>query len=382
MEIIKRKLQKHIEEKLFKGKVIILLGARQVGKTTLVKEILKDKDYLFLNCDEPDIRKALSNRTSTELKSLIRDHKLVFIDEAQRVTNIGLTLKLLNDTFKDIQIIIAGSSSFELANEIEEPLTGRAYEFFLPPLSFQELSSKYSLIELKRIVEKRIIFGMYPEVVLKDDQDLLRNIQKNYLYKDILKHDNIRKPELLEKLLQALALQIGSEVSYNELSKLLDVDKTTVQNYISILEKAFIVFKLKPYCMNKGIELRKLRKIYFYDTGIRNALINNFNSLDLRNDKGALWENFLISERIKRNINQNKHINHYFWRTYAQKEIDYLEEINNVLFGYEFKFSLKKKSSSKPLKALYKDASYTVINKNNFLDFILDQKELKQLSLY
>ncbi|NMB47710.1 AAA family ATPase, partial [Patescibacteria group bacterium] len=169
--MIKRKLQKHIEEKLFKGKVIILLGARQVGKTTLVKEILKDKDYLFLNCDEPDIRKALSNRTSTELKSLIRDHKLVFIDEAQRVTNIGLTLKLLNDTFKDIQIIIAGSSSFELANEIEEPLTGRAYEFFLPPLSFQELSSKYSLIELKRIVEKRIIFGMYPEVVLKDDQD-------------------------------------------------------------------------------------------------------------------------------------------------------------------------------------------------------------------
>lgn len=375
MEILKRKLQKQIEKKLFKGKVIIVYGPRQAGKTTLIKEIVKNyPDYLFLNCDEPDVREVLSNKTSTEFKFVIKDHKLVFIDEAQRVSNIGLTLKLLNDNFKDVQIIATGSSSFELADKIEEPLTGRSYEFLLTPFSMQELFQKYSFIELKRIVEQRIIFGMYPEVVLKNDEDLLRNIAKNYLYKDVLKYENIKKPEILEKILKALALQIGSEVSYNELSRLVGVDKITVKNYIDILEKAFIIFRLKPYSRNLRTELRKLRKIYFYDTGIRNAIINNFNSLDLRNDKGALWENFLISERFKRNYNQNRHIDNYFWRTHTQKEIDYLEEVDNILYGYEFKFNDKKKSSSRLFKEVYKDSHYQIINHNNFLDFILDDE--------
>lgn len=372
MEILKREIQKRIEEKLFKGKVIIVYGPRQVGKTTLIKEIIKNyPDCLSLNCDEPDIREALSNKNSTELGFLVKNYKLVFIDEAQRVSNIGLTLKLLNDNFKDVQIIATGSSSFELADKIEEPLTGRFYDFFLTPFSMKELSSKYSLIELKRIIEKRIIFGMYPEVVLKEDEDLLRNIAKNYLYKDVFKYDNIKKPEILEKILQALALQIGNEVSYSEISRLIGVDKNTVKNYINILEKAFIIFKLKPYNKNLRTELRKLRKIYFYDTGIRNAVINNFNNLDLRNDKGALWENFLISERIKGNYNQNKNINNYFWRTHEKKEIDYLEKINDSLYAYEFKFGDKKKGAFSLFSETYKNSHYEIVNADNFLDFIL-----------
>ncbi|MDD4358912.1 MAG: ATP-binding protein [Candidatus Pacebacteria bacterium] len=370
--MLKREIQEKIKEKLFKGKIVIVYGPRQAGKTTLIKEIIKDyPDYLFLNCDEPDVREALSNKTSTELKFIIKNYKIVFIDEAQRVSNIGLTLKLLNDTFRDVQIIATGSSSFELADKIEEPLTGISYEFFLTPFSMKELSSKYSPIELRRITEKRIIFGMYPEVVLEDDEDLLRNIAKNYLYKDILKYDNIRKPEVLEKILQALALQIGSEVSYTELSRLIGVDKITIKNYIDILEKAFIIFRLKPYSKNLRTELKKLRKIYFYDTGIRNAVINNFNSLNLRTDKGALWDNFLISERIKRMYNQNKHVNKYFWRTHERKEIDYIEETNGNLYGYEFKFNDKKKGASKLFEETYKNSRYEIINHNNFLDFIL-----------
>lgn len=373
MEILKRDIQKQLEEKLFKGKIIILCGARQTGKTTLIKEIIKNyPDHLFLNCDEPDVREALSDKTSTELKFIIKDYKLIFIDEAQRVKNIGLTLKLLNDNFPEVQIITTGSSSFELADKIEEPLTGRSYEFFLTPFSMRELSSKYSDIELKRIVEKRIIFGMYPEVVFDGGEDLLRNIAKNYLYKDVLKYDNIKKPEILEKILRALALQIGSEASYTELSRLIGADKETIENYINILEKAFIIFKLKPYSKNLRIELRKLRKIYFYDTGVRNAVINNFNDFSLRNDEGALWENFIISERIKRNYNQNKHINNYFWRTHTQKEIDYIEEIGGKLYAYEFKFNDKKKTASKIFKEAYKESHFEIVNSNNFLNFILN----------
>ncbi len=375
MKILKREIQKKIEEKLFKEKIIIVYGARQTGKTTLIKEIIKDyPDYLFLNCDEPDVREALGNKTSTELKYIIKEYKIIFIDEAQRVENIGLTLKLMHENFPDVQIIATGSSSFELADKIEEPLTGRSYEFFLTPFSMFEISQEYSLIELKRITEKRIIFGMYPEVVQKQDEDILRNIAKNYLYKDVLKYQDIKKPEILEKILQALALQIGNEVSYSELSRLVGVDKKTVETYVNILEKAFIIFKLKPYSKNLRTELRKLRKIYFYDTGIRNAVINNFNNLDLRNDKGALWENFLISERVKRNFSQNKHINNYFWRTHTQKEVDYLEEVNNTLSAYEFKCNNKKKIVSKTFKEIYKDASLKIIDSNNYLDFVLEEQ--------
>jgi predicted AAA+ superfamily ATPase len=328
--IIKRTIQYAIEKNLFKNKIVIIYGARQVGKTTLVKEILKKypKNSEYYNCDEIDIRQALTDKTSTELRAFFAGKKLVILDEAQRVKNIGLTLKIIVDNFPDIQIIATGSSSFDLSNEISEPLTGRKFEFYLYPFSTQELESVYSSLELKRLLERRIIYGMYPDVILKEGDAAinLKTLVLSYTYKDILQYQNIKSPEILEKLLQALALQVGNEVSYNELAELVGVDKNTVSNYIQILEKAFIIFRLSPFSRNLRNELKKLRKVYFYDTGIRNALINNLNPISLRQDVGALWENFMISEKIKQNNNLGISANTYFWRTTNGKEIDYIED--------------------------------------------------------
>jgi len=373
--IIKRKIQENLEKALFKGKVVIVYGARQVGKTTLVKEILEkySEKSTYLNCDEIDVRQALTDKTSTQLKAFLGDKKLVVLDEAQRVRNIGLTLKLLVDNFPQIQVLATGSSSFELSNEISEPLTGRKIEFHLYPVSIEELSLDYSKIEINRLLERRIIFGMYPDI-LRDGQEVkgdLKSLANSYVYKDILQYQNIKNPEILEKLLQALALQIGNEVSYNELSSLVGVDKNTVANYVRILEKAFIIFRLSPFSRNLRNELKKLRKIYFYDTGIRNALIDNFNSLDLRQDIGALWENFLISERIKKNSNNFNETNIYFWRTWEGKEIDLIEDRDGKLFGYEFKYNNKKIKPPKDWLETYDNASFEVVNKENYLDFII-----------
>ena len=288
---------------MFKGKVIVIYGARQVGKTTLIEQIRKKypTDSVYLNCDEPDVRLSLTNITSTALKKFIGDKKLVFIDEAQRVENIGLTLKLAVDNMPEIQVVATGSSSFELSNKIVEPLTGRKYEFFLYPLSMRELAQNYSAVELSRLLEQRIIFGMYPAVAqgAGDAGETIKNVARSYSYKDVLNYSGIRNPEVLEKLLQALALQLGSEVSYSELSRLVGVNRITVQNYINILEQAFIIYKLRPYSRNRRKELGKLHKVYFFDTGMRNALINNLNPAPLRADIGALWENCWINERIK-----------------------------------------------------------------------------------
>ena len=315
--MILRKIQKNVEASFFKGKAVIIQGARQVGKTTLIKKIQRQymEESIFINCDEPDLRMSLTNITSSELKEIIGNKKIVFIDEAQRVKNIGLTLKLFVDNFPDRQVVATGSSSIELSNEIVEPLTGRKYEFHLFPFSITELREKYSNVELERILEKRMILGMYPEIVTKPDeaQMLLKSLSSSYLYKDVLQYQDIRKPELLEKLLTALALQIGNEVSYNELGNLLGVNKQTVANYIQLLEKAFVLFRLSPFSRNLRTELSKLRKIYFFDTGIRNAVINNFNPMHMRQDVGQIWENFIISERIKRNSNIQRSVNSYFW---------------------------------------------------------------------
>lgn len=372
--IINRTIQKSVESSLFKGKIVIIYGARQVGKTTLVKAILEKypEGSGYLNCDEPDIRNALTEKTSTELKAFLGNKKLVVFDEAQRVKNIGLTLKLLVDNFPQIQIIATGSSSFDLSNKIAEPLTGRKYEYHLYPFSLQELKNIYSDLEIDRLLERMMVFGMYPGIVQADAdaERELKELAKSYLYKDALQYQNIKNPEVLEKLLQALALQIGNEVSYNELSNLIGIDKNTVGTYIRIMEQAFIIFRLNPFSRNLRSELKKLRKIYFYDPGIRNVLINNLNPLNLRQDAGVLWENFMISERLKRNNNHGISARPYFWRTKQKQEIDYIEEVNNKLFAFEFKLKKDKIRPPKPFLEAYPESRIELINKETYRKFV------------
>jgi predicted AAA+ superfamily ATPase len=371
---IARTIKTDIEKSLFKGKIIVLYGARQVGKTTLVKEIIEKytDDSFYLNCDEPDVRSALTDKTSTELKSFIGTRRLVVIDEAQRVKNIGLTLKLIADNFPETQIIATGSSSFELSGKISEPLTGRKIEFFLFPLSIEETLQVYSQLEAARLLEERLIFGMYPGVFFTgpDRESRLRELATSYSYKDVLAYQDIRNPEILEKLLQALALQIGSEVSYNELAQLLGINKVTVESYISILEQAYIIFRVGPFSRNIRNELKKKRKIYFYDLGIRNALINNLNPLSLRADVGALWENFMVVERFKRNNNLGISANIYFWRTSTGKEIDYIEDVGGKLSGYEFKWQKNSFTSPKEFLEAYPKSTVEIINRDNYSEFL------------
>jgi len=373
--ILARKIQKRIENSLFKGKVIILYGPRQVGKTTLVKKILESylNDSVYFSCDEPDVRQALTNKTSNALHSFLGNKKLIVLDEAQRVKDVGLTLKLLVDNFPNIQIIATGSSSFELSNKVIEPLTGRNVEFHLYPFSVQELLSVNDQLTVQRILERRLIYGMYPEVIKAsgaEEEKAVRSIARDYLYKDILMFQDIKNPEILEKLLQALALQLGNEVSYNELSQLIGVDKNTVSNYIQILEKAFVIFRLPPFARNLRNELKKLRKIYFYDNGIRNALINNFNNVDLRNDVGPLWENFMLSERIKWHQSHNQQPNLFFWRTHSRQEIDLIEEGQGKLTGYEFKWQNQRYQAPQAFQKSYPSTTVSLICQENFLDFL------------
>lgn len=373
--MIQRTIQKLIEARLFKKKAIIIYGARQVGKTTLIRAMQKKypaADTTYINCDEPDLRTTLTEVTSTELKALIGRKKIIFIDEAQRVKNIGITLKLFVDNFPERQIVATGSSSLDLSNSLVEPLTGRKYEFHLFPFSLQELRQKYSALEIKRLLEKRLIFGMYPEIVENPDEAevLLKSLAGNYLYKDVLQYQSLKRPELLDKLLTALAVQMGSEVSYPELANLLGVNKDTVANYIQLLEKAFVIYRLSPFSRNLRSELTKLRKIYFYDTGIRNALINNFNPLSQRQDVGALWENFMISERLKRNFNSGVVVNTFFWRTHQQQEIDYLEESKGTLAGFEFKWKSGKRPNPKIFLEAYPGSRVEFVDNQNFENFV------------
>ncbi len=301
--MIPRIIESAILDDLFKRKVIIITGPRQVGKTTLL-ELLKTENKvkaLWLNCDEPDIRLMLEDATSTRLKELIGNNELVFIDEAQRVKNIGITLKLLVDTLKEVQVIATGSSALELANQINEPLTGRKIDYHLFPISTGEMVQHTSNLEEGRLLEQRLIYGYYPEVINHpaQAQRTLLELSNNYLYKDLLSLEAIRKPALLEKIITALALQIGNEVSFSELSQLIGADHKTIEHYIQLLEKCYILFQLTAFSRNLRNEIKKGRKIYFYDNGIRNAIIKNFNPVGLRQDTGALWENYLMSERRK-----------------------------------------------------------------------------------
>lgn len=378
MTYFDRKIEPLIKTNLFKKSVIVVYGARQVGKTTLVQKILKEQDGIstrYLNCDEADIQRVLSDAgTSTALKQVIGDAKLVVIDEAQRIRNIGIKLKLLIDNFPNTQIIATGSSSFELSNDVKEPLTGRSTEFWLYPLSASEIYKKGDDLLFNRELENLLIFGSYPGVVtaqsLEEKKIALSKISNNYLYKDLLKFQNLKSSEAVRKLLEALSLQIGTEVSYTELGQLIGVSKQTAQSYVDILEKAFIIFKLGPFSRNLRKELGKLRKIYFYDLGVRNSLINNYNSLTLRNDIGALWENFVIAEKKKEENFIGNRLSLYFWRTWDKQEIDLIEEKRGKLIACEVKWSKPKARAPKAWSQAYSDSSWHTITKDNFFETV------------
>jgi uncharacterized protein len=369
--MIERVLAERLTTKFFKGKAILLFGPRQVGKTTLIENLVKSagEKVLFLNGDEADVREILQNTTSVRLKTFFGKHKIIVIDEAQRIINIGLTLKLITDQIKDVMVIATGSSSFELGNQTNEPLTGRKFEYQLLPLSFEEMVNHHGLLEERRLLNHRLVFGYYPEIVTNqgEEKELLKLLASSYLYKDILMLEQIKKPALLEKLLKALAQQIGSEVSYQEIGRLIGADNQTVEKYIDVLEKAFIVFRLPALSRNVRNEIKKGKKVYFYDNGIRNAIINNFKVFELREDKGALWENFLISERMKLLNYKEIHADKFFWRTTQQQEIDYLEEIEGRIYAYEFKWNKNNKAKIPiTFEKAYPDSKTNIITSDNY----------------
>ena len=372
--MIKRALEKNINEKTGSGKAIIVTGARQTGKTTLLESMFRGRaDTLWLDADEADVQALFEKPVSSRLKMFFSGKKYVVIDEAQRIKNTGIKLKIITDHIKEVQLIATGSSSFDLANEINEPLTGRKWEFQLFQLSFGEMATHNGLQEEIRLLPHRLVYGYYPEVVTNpgNEKDILKQLTDSYLYKDILMWERIKKPDKLVKLLQSLAFQVGSEVSYNELANNLELDNQTVEKYIQLLEQVFVIFRLGAFSRNLRKELKRSRKIYFYDTGIRNSIIANFNPPEIRNDTGALWENFIISERIKYIRNNNIWANIYFWRTQDQQEIDYIEEHDGILDAFEFRWNPKSKARlSKTFSSAYKEVTFEVITPENFESFV------------
>jgi len=370
-----RILEKRILEVWADDKVIICIGARQVGKSTLITKICMEKgEFLFINGDDPEVHILLADAGEKRLLQLIGKHKIVFIDEAQRIKNIGLISKIIFDRIKNVKLILSGSSALEMANQLNEPLTGRKWEFHLWPISWKELEGKYGFLDASLQLEKRLIYGMYPEVILKSDQeqDILKQLASSYLYKDILNLQNIRKPEVLQNLLHALALQVGSEVNYNELAQLLRIDRKTVEEYIGLLEKTFIIFRLPALSRNERNEINNGKKIYFYDNGMRNAVLGDFRPLPLRQDYGSLWENFIISE-LRKKVDYDQITNRdYFWRTYQQQEIDYIIEKNGQFYAYEIKWNpMRKVKFPVTFTKAYPDTETHIINRNNFMDYLL-----------
>jgi predicted AAA+ superfamily ATPase len=342
---LERDLTQILREKWNSGKVLILIGPRQVGKTTLLKSLCEaEESYLFINGDNADDRLQLENAGENKLRNIIGKYQTVFFDEAQRINNIGIILKIIHDQIPDVRLLVSGSSALEISNNINEPLTGRKWEYNMFPFSWNELKKHFGYLKNQNNIPQYLIYGTYPEVITNpnDAEHILNQIAGSYLYKDLLQYQGIRKPEVLDKLLLALALQLGSEVNFNELSRTVGVDRGTVEQYIALLEKAFVVFRVNPLARNVRNEINTTRKIYFYDTGIRNAIIGNFKPLELRQDVGALWENFIISERVKALRYKSWYGRTYFWRTYQQQEIDWIEEIDGAFSAYEFKWNPKK----------------------------------------
>jgi len=374
--MIERSLEKIIRSKFKTGKAIILMGARQVGKTTLLKKLFEgDSDVLWLNGDEKDVQDLFLHSSSTRLKVFFGKNKTVIIDEAQRIQEIGLRMKLITDQIPEVQLVATGSSSFELANQINEPLTGRKWEYKMYPISFGEMVNNHGLLQEKRLLPHRMVYGYYPEVVnhIGSEKEILKQLSDSFLYKDVLLLDQIQKPDGLIKLLQALAYQVGSQVSYNELSLLTGLDAKTVDKYINVLEQAYVVFRLGSFSRNLRSELKKSRKIYFYDNGIRNALIANFNQLEIRQDVGALWENFLMSERKKYIEYHQQWTNVWYWRTKEQVEIDYVEEEGGKMNAYEMKWNeMAKHKVPRLFLDTYPGSGFKVIHPGNVEEFLLN----------
>lgn len=375
--MIVRTLSDLIKSRLFTGKTILLLGARQVGKTTLMKmlRVSSESNVLWLNGDNPDDRELLENINSSRAREIFPDETLLIIDEAQRIENAGLTLKIIHDSCQKIQLIATGSSAFELTDKIRESLTGRKWTFRLFPISFEELVNHTNRVELIRSIETRLIYGSYPEVINSsgNEKEILNELVSDYLYKDIYRIKEIRKPDIIEKLVKALAFQVGYQVSNRELATMIQVDSATIERYIFLLEEAYIIYRLPSFSRNLRSELKRSKKIYFIDNGIRNAVINQFNPVSLRNDTGALWENLMITERIKMNEYSRQFRNSYFWRTTRQQEIDYIEEYDSKLFAFEFKWQSQK--SVKPPSTFisaYPDVTFKVISRDNFWEFAIN----------
>lgn len=375
MYIFQKQLE-NVKKRLSANKVVVLYGPRRCGKTTLIKKFLESikEKYLFVNGEDITTQKYLSSQSIEQLKSFIGNNKLLVIDEAQKIKGIGINLKLIVDHIEGIEVVATGSSSFDLAKHVGEPLTGRKFTLKQYPLSQLEIMGIENSIETEVNLESRLIYGSYPEVVVTGDnsekETYLREIVSSYLYKDILELEGLRHSDKIVRLLQLLAFQIGNEVSFSELGGQVGISKNTVEKYLDLLEKSFVIFSLKGFSRNLRKEISKNPRYYFYDNGIRNALINNFNSLDIRDDIGGLWENYIIAERIKKQEYLGMFSNNYFWRTYDQKEIDFIEERKGILYGYEIKWSLKKTKIPKLWRESYKNAEYEVINRSNYLQFI------------
>ncbi len=372
---IERVIEKEIAARFFSKKAIIITGPRQAGKTTMVEKILQPylRETITLDGDDPNTV-ILMNRPGTEqLRSIISRNRFVFIDEAQKIPEIGLTSKIIVDQFKDVQLILSGSSSFDLMEKTQEPLTGRKWTFNLWPVSLEEWQNHFGYLKAEQDLENRLVFGFYPDVLINpaDQQIILKELASSYLYRDVLMHAKIKKPEVLMKVLQALSYQLGNEISYNEIAALIGLDAKTVANYIDILEKAFVVYKLSAFSGKLRYEIKTNRKIYFYDNGIRNAVIGNYNPIQLRNDIGVLWENFLLSERLKFNQYHRIEPSSFFWRTAQQQEIDYVEKLNDKIFAFQFKWNEKRKASfSKTFTSNY-DSETMVVNRLNFREFVM-----------
>jgi predicted AAA+ superfamily ATPase len=372
--MIERILEKQILAKINTNKAIILLGSRQVGKTTLLKSLFENSsETIWLNADEPDIQAIFANISSKRFEAIIGNKKMIIIDEAQRIPDIGLKMKLITDQLPSIQLIATGSSAFELSNKLNEPLTGRKWEFKMYPISFQEMVNHHGLLNEIRLLPHRLVYGFYPDVVNHqgNEKEILKQLSDSYLYKDLLMMDQIKKPSALVKLLQALALQIGSQVSYQELAQICGLDGKTIEKYMMLLEQSYIIFRLASFSRNQRNELKKSRKVYFFDNGIRNALIANFEHIENRTDIGALWKNYLVSERIKYLAYHQKWVNNWYWRTTEQQEIDYVEEENGQLSAFEFKWNPKAKGSvPSSFRKTYPAATINTIHRENFETFL------------